>query len=224
VLDANRLKNAKGQIWLNVASSLCVEPDFVNLDNHVFLTVAGLPAGVDGLIPRRYRPSLAQYREAKRTGTLVKHDCRKPLPLPSGSADHILCSHFLEHVYPGEAKEILTDFNRVLKPGGTLHIIVPDLEYQVKEYIRQREEGERFAADVLVERTLLTKRDRGTLKFRILESLGQFGLTHRWMYDSETISHMVEEAGFETLSSPSTPSDYVRADDPESVHVRAVKA
>jgi predicted SAM-dependent methyltransferase len=223
VLDTNRLKNANGQLWLNVASSTCVEPEFVNFDNHVFLNVAKLPAGVDALVPRKYRPFLARYRDAKRSATLLRHDCRKPLPLPPNTADHILCSHFLEHVYPNEAKEILTGFRKILKPGGTLHIIVPDLEYQVNQYVQERQSGERLAANQLVARTLLTKSDRGTLKFRALEALGAFGLTHRWMYDVDTIGHLVQEAGFDVRKDITTPSDHVRSDDPESIHVKAMK-
>jgi SAM-dependent methyltransferase len=223
VLNATRLRNAKGKVWLNVASSVCVEPEFVNFDNHILLTVAGLPKGVDSIFPRKYRGFLTRYREARGQAKLVRHDCRKPLPIPANSADHILCSHFLEHVYPDEAGRILGDFRRALKPGGTLHIIVPDLEFQVHEYIRQREQGDRLAANELMTRTLLTKSDRGTIKFRVLEALGGFGLTHRWMYDRDTIAQLVAEAGFEIREDIPTASDHVRADDPESVHVRAVK-
>src|SRR5688572_20855511 len=77
VLDTKRLKNASGQLWLNVASSTCVEPEFVNFDNHVFLTVSKLPAGIGALLPRKYQPFLSSYRDAKRAATLIRHDCRK---------------------------------------------------------------------------------------------------------------------------------------------------
>ncbi len=45
-----------------------------------------------------------------------------------GEYDHILCSHALEHLYPHEVKKALSEFLRVLKPGGTAIILVPDLE------------------------------------------------------------------------------------------------
>ena len=35
--NLNKLKNKKGKIWLNVASSTFVIKEYINLDNHIFL-------------------------------------------------------------------------------------------------------------------------------------------------------------------------------------------
>src|SRR5687767_7601882 len=99
VTRLDRYRNAHGQIWLNVASSVYVLEDFVNFDNHVLLWLLRLPPAL-GLLPPKYREHLEAYSKASKTALLLKHDCRKPLPLPEGVADHILCSHFLEHVFP----------------------------------------------------------------------------------------------------------------------------
>ena len=45
-----------------------------------------------------------------------------------GSFDTVYCSHALEHLYPHEVPIALAEFWRVLKPGGTLVVMVPDLE------------------------------------------------------------------------------------------------
>lgn len=45
-----------------------------------------------------------------------------------GLYDAVLCQHALEHLYPHEVGLALTEFLRVLKPGGTAFVIVPDLE------------------------------------------------------------------------------------------------
>lgn len=38
------------------------------------------------------------------------------------------CSHALEHLHPHEAAKALSEFHRVLEPGGYLSLFVPDLE------------------------------------------------------------------------------------------------
>lgn len=45
-----------------------------------------------------------------------------------GSYDVVWCSHALEHIYPHEVNKALSEFLRVLEPGGHAIIFVPDLE------------------------------------------------------------------------------------------------
>jgi ubiquinone/menaquinone biosynthesis C-methylase UbiE len=45
-----------------------------------------------------------------------------------GPYDLIYCSHALEHLYPHEVDQALGEFVRVLKPGGSAMVFVPDLE------------------------------------------------------------------------------------------------
>lgn len=42
--------------------------------------------------------------------------------------DVVFCCHALEHLYPHEVTQAIQEFYRVLKPGGKVIILVPDLE------------------------------------------------------------------------------------------------
>jgi len=48
--------------------------------------------------------------------------------LEDDSFDAIFCSHVLEHCYFHEVAMALAEFERVLKPGGELKILAPDLQ------------------------------------------------------------------------------------------------
>ncbi len=45
-----------------------------------------------------------------------------------GHYEALFCSHALEHLYPHEVPVALKEFYRVLEPGGSAVIFVPDLE------------------------------------------------------------------------------------------------
>lgn len=45
-----------------------------------------------------------------------------------GEYDAVFCQHALEHVHQHEVNTALTEFLRVLKPGGVAIVFVPDLE------------------------------------------------------------------------------------------------
>jgi len=218
----DQYKNRNGKIWLNIASSIYVIEDFINLDNHLFIPLVGIYDKVKFLIPTKYEAMFEAFKEAKASAPLIRHDCRKKLFFPDNSIDHILCSHFIEHVYPDEANQILADFFRVLKPGATCHLIVPDLNLQVREYINDFNAGQSDAADKLVRRTLLSRDSRGSFKYRVLEFFGSFGLQHLWMYDSTSLAKRMNEVGFKLLDSNETASKEFRAGD-KSVHLVAEK-
>ena len=54
-------------------------------------------------------------------------DITKALPFGSDSVDFILIEHCLEHVTPLQGFRFLKDARRILKPGGVIRVIVPDV-------------------------------------------------------------------------------------------------
>lgn len=54
-------------------------------------------------------------------------DARRPLPWDSESLDEVYMGHFLEHLTDAEGKECLKETRRILRPGGKLTIITPDM-------------------------------------------------------------------------------------------------
>lgn len=69
-------------------------------------------------------------------------DASKGLPLGNDSADACYASHVLEHVTPDQARTLLGECYRVLRYGGIIRIVVPDLEGIAREYLRTLERAE----------------------------------------------------------------------------------
>ena len=58
----------------------------------------------------------------------VTCDLRAPLPLPDGCASHVYACHVLEHLrHPDEAHAFLLECRRVLRRGGKLRVVVPNI-------------------------------------------------------------------------------------------------
>jgi SAM-dependent methyltransferase len=94
--------------------------------------------------------------DAKRThldscGVPVRFaDLRDGIPYPGESFDVVYHSNFLEHLDRAGAERLLRECRRVLRPGGLLRVVVPDLELQARAYLAALDEaraGQPGAAD-----------------------------------------------------------------------------
>jgi predicted SAM-dependent methyltransferase len=71
-----------------------------------------------------------------RKGGVTHFDIRQPLPYPDDSFDATYSSHVLEHLPPDEGRRLLCEQFRVLKPGGTCRVVVPDMEGICRAYLQ----------------------------------------------------------------------------------------
>ena len=74
--------------------------------------------------------------------SIIAHNIRTPLPFSSENFDAVYHSHLLEHLPRSEARSFLQECLRVLRPGGVLRVVVPNLEQIAREYLRLLEEAE----------------------------------------------------------------------------------
>lgn len=95
----------------------------------------------DGWVNFDFAPLSPSVRQA---------DLLRPLPIREECADIIYTSHFLEHIPRDLVSGFLQECRRLLKPGGTVRIVVPDLENICRNYIAERDAGRHDRADFLV--------------------------------------------------------------------------
>jgi SAM-dependent methyltransferase len=69
-------------------------------------------------------------------GVVVVCDIREGLTFEAASFDYVVSIHALPELAYGELVPALEELRRVLKPGGTLRLALPDLEKSVDAYRR----------------------------------------------------------------------------------------
>ena len=72
------------------------------------------------------------------------------LPIGDNSADLVYSSHFLEHIPHDKVDSFLLECWRILKPGGVLRLVVPELENLCRTYLYHRDQVEHIKADFVV--------------------------------------------------------------------------
>lgn len=80
---------------------------------------------------------------------VIEHDLRRPLPFADASFDFVYSSHVLEHFSRADGESLVKESVRVLRPGGILRVVVPDMEHLARLYLRSLERavaGEENAA------------------------------------------------------------------------------
>ncbi len=117
-------------------------------------------------------------------------DLREKLPLDDNSCEMIYSEHFFEHLgYPDETGFLLKESLRVLKPGGTFSVGVPDTEWPLLAY------GDSQKYDYFDYAKKLFHPWCDTKLQHINEHFRQNG-EHKYAWDFETMESVLQKLGY----------------------------
>ena len=185
------------------------QPGFFALRHAGAQTMAGPSLESSGLLSAERQERLKQIDPA-----IIRWDLRHGIPFGDGSFDAVYHSHFLEHIDREFAPGLLKECRRVLKVGGILRVVVPDLESLIVEYQAavQAMDTDRPAAaklhhqavvnlfDQMVRQEASGAREQTGWVRRVEEKVrggaAATGELHRWMYDRHSLSQLMIQTGF----------------------------
>lgn len=126
-------------------------------------------------------------------GRLLNFDLRQGLPVPDGCADVIYSSHFFEHLFFDHAKRLVSHCHRALRPGGVLRTALPNYRTLFKAYAA----GDRTFLESPHQMEMLSYMPAHNRHFADLLSRWVYEFEqHRYIYDVENFSALLEAAGF----------------------------
>lgn len=183
-LKRNQRKSISPQfspVKINLGCGLAVTTGWVNIDGSLNALVSTLPRPLHRLAYRmtganRYY-SEDEYCRLLRDHYFIHHDLAYSIPLADGVADFVYSSHFLEHLFRKDGEKLLMESFRVLKPGGTVRVVVPDLEHTLLLYAAG--EKDKMLSDNF-----------------FVEDDDSYYARHKYMYDFDMLADALKRVGF----------------------------
>lgn len=130
------------------------------------------------------------------SGKVLYLNARRRFPFADDTFDYVYCEHVIEHMAFPDGMRMLAECRRILKPGGSVRISTPNLQFLV-DLCGHRKSG-------LQERYL-----RWAVKTYVPEALSADAAfvvnmfmrnwDHRFIYDERTLRLALEHVGFQDI-------------------------
>ena len=122
-------------------------------------------------------------------------DIVRGLPIADGRVQGCYASHVLEHLSLQDLRAALANTIRMLAPGATFRLIVPDLHERARRYVVEADGNSPDAAAKFIRSTHLGHERRPRTLVQYLRHLIG-GSMHLWMWDFNAMSAELSRAGF----------------------------
>jgi len=122
-------------------------------------------------------------------------DLRNGIPFPSNSIEMVYSSHLFEHMDYPSGQSLLAEVHRVLAPGGTVSVCVPNARLYIDAYlgVRDLNPDHDFWEPALHSRSGIN----------LLNYIAYMGDEHKCLFDQDSLLERMREAGFVDVSARS---------------------
>lgn len=139
---------------------------------------------------------------------VIKCDASEKLHYGNETVDKIYTSHFLEHIPRARGQHFIAECFRVLKRGGVMRLVAPDLLWHAERYVERTRallETTGLADDRIAHDTFLNTVYGAYLNKR------RYGAEHCYMYDLPSLISILKDVGFQNICK----REYREGDDKE---------
>jgi predicted SAM-dependent methyltransferase len=119
-------------------------------------------------------------------------DLSGPLPFRDACADFMHSEDFIDQLELDQAARFLRECHRVLKPGGVMRVLTPDVEQLARLYLEQPEALKALWRDHV----------GVPLRFGTAAEILNVGMRfagHTFLYDAETFAQLAADCGFRAV-------------------------
>lgn len=123
-------------------------------------------------------------------------DATKPFPFADHTFTAVYSEHMIEHIPYANAVDMVRECFRVLRPGGALRLVTPDLAF-LRALLDGSSDPRREAYFEFYQR-----HNRLTGPFNATHLVNHFvrAWGHQFIYDAETLTRLLGDAGFQDVA------------------------
>lgn len=127
-------------------------------------------------------------------------DFRYPLKIDDDSVDGIFTEHVLEHLTYDQVERLLKECHRILKPGGIIRIIVPDVSIFIEHYcLNNNDWFSQWEKHVFIESEDVNRCNRRMISKMTAISFVTQEYGHVSCWDFETLEIFLSKANFKKI-------------------------
>ncbi len=133
--------------------------------------------------------------EPKSIDTILM-DATTTFPLPNDTFDYVFSEHMIEHVSLEGGDKMIQECYRVMKKGGKIRIVTPDLAFLIELY--QKEKTQVQEDYLKFSNKYFTKYERPLWDTMVINNfVRDWG--HQFIHDEKSLKYLLEKAGFKNF-------------------------
>ncbi len=179
---------------LNLGCGLQCPDGWTNIDSSFGVRLAKNP------LLRFFAALIGVRSDTRWPRNVVWMDITRKFTFPDDSVQYIYSSHTFEHLSFQEAAFALNECFRVLKKGGVIRLIVPDLERLVNDYLSNKTSDPGKAAEIFHANSLFFEIPYPRSSREAIGFFYRSKNNHRFLYDREALRKQLAAAGFSEVA------------------------
>jgi len=125
---------------------------------------------------------------------IYRCDLRKPLPFKDRTVDIVLAEHIVEHFWLDDIPGFISEFYRILKPGGIVRVVCPDA--MIVCALLQGEQNERTEMQQRMDARMHKWRPEAATPLRVANRMAyEFG-NHKALLTEDALVYLLADARF----------------------------
>ena len=132
------------------------------------------------------------------SGMSIYLDATQRFPFEDNSFDYVFSEHMIEHISHREGLFMLRECNRILRKGGVIRIATPNLAVLIDLYSTTQNDIQKRYIKWITDRFLP---DIHVYKASYVINNAFYNWGHRFLYDSDLLKTLMEQAGFVEIKS-----------------------